>query len=182
MVHSDEELLADIRAVANVVDRTPSIQDYRTHGTHSVMTFFRRFGSWQEAVDRAGFEPRDQKTELTTEELIDALHALATELGESPTTTQMNDHGRYWSKVYRDRFGSWDDALDAAGLDPIDLGANRRVSDDKLLAALERLAEKQGDTPTMADMAAKGGYSPTTYQRHFGSWNAALDAADLDSG
>jgi tubulin polyglutamylase TTLL5 len=51
-----------------------------------------------------------------TEELIDALQELADELGESPTTTQMNEHGRYWSKVYRDRFGSWDDALDAAFL------------------------------------------------------------------
>jgi len=107
MPYSDEELLADIRAVADVVERSPSLQDYRDHGEYSVTTIYRRFDSWQGAVARAGFEPRDPNTRTSNADLIDALQELADELGESPTTRQMNEHGRYWSKAYRDRFGSW---------------------------------------------------------------------------
>jgi len=62
MPYSDEELLADIRAVADVVERSPSLQDYRDHGEYSVTTIYRRFDSWQGAVARAGFEPRDPNT------------------------------------------------------------------------------------------------------------------------
>jgi len=144
MPYSDEELLADIRAVADVVERSPSLQDYRDHGEYSVTTIYRRFDSWQGAVARAGFEPRDPNTRTSNADLIDALQELADELGESPTTRQMNEHGRYWSKAYRDRFGSWGDALDAAGLDPIDYNADRRVSDADLLDELERLADAVG--------------------------------------
>jgi len=184
-MYSDEELLEDIRAVANVVDRSPSLQDYRDHGEYSVTTIYRRFDSWQNAVARAGFEPRDPNTRTPNADLIDALQELADELGESPTTHQMDEHGRYWSKVYRDRFGSWGDALDAAGLDPIDHNVSRRVSDEDLLDELERLDNAVDGTPTSTQMKEKGAYSPDTYWRHFGSWRAAVDevglaAADLE--
>jgi len=181
MPYSDEELLADIRAVADVVERSPSLQDYRDHGEYSVTTIYRRFDSWQGAVARAGFEPRDPNTRTSNADLIDALQELADELGESPTTRQMNEHGRYWSKAYRDRFGSWGDALDAAGLDPIDYNADRRVSDADLLDELERLADAVGGRPTTTQMNEKGAYSPETYWRHFGSWRAAVEAIGFDA-
>jgi len=73
MPYSDEELLADIRAVADVVERSPSLQDYRDHGEYSVTTIYRRFDSWQGAVARAGFEPRDPNTRTSNADLIDAL-------------------------------------------------------------------------------------------------------------
>ena len=181
MAYSDEELLADIRAVADAVERSPSLQDYRDHGEYSVTTIYRRFGSWQDAVARAGFEPRDPETEIPTEDLIDALQELADEFGESPTTLQMNEHGRYWSRVYRDRFGSWGEALDAAGLDPIDHNAGRRISDADLLDELERLADEVDGTPTSTQMKRRGAYDPETYRRHFGSWDAALGEIGRES-
>lgn len=176
MAYSDEELIGDIRAVAAVVERSPSLKDYREHGEYAATTIYRRFGSWQDAVARAGFEPRDPETRIPNEELIDALQELADEIGESPTTFQMNEHGRYWSKVYRDRFGSWGEALEAAALDPIEYNTDRRVSDGELLDELERLADDVDDTPTSVQMKATGAYSPETYRRHFGSWNNALEA------
>ena len=176
MAYSDEELLEDIRSVADIVNRTPSLQDYREHGSHGATTIYRRFGSWQDAVARAGFEPREPQRKIDTDELIDALQELADELGESPTTVQMNKHGRYSPRVYRERFGSWDHAIEAAGLDPVDIDAvGPTVSDAELLDELERLADELDATPTWTQMDEQGAYSPDTYRRHFGSWNAALE-------
>ena len=177
MAYSDEELLEDIRAVADVVERSPSLQDYRDHGAYAATTIYRRFGSWQDAVARAGFEPRDPEERIPTDELIDALQELGDEVGAPPTTTQMIEDGRYWSKVYRDRFGSWTEALEAAGFDPGDIDTQHaRVPREQLLAELERLAEKHDGTPSSIQMAREGAHAVETYRQEFGSWNAAIEA------
>lgn len=176
MPYSDEELLEDICAVANVVERSPSLQDYRDHGEASVTTIYRRFDSWQDAVARAGFEPHEPVTRIPTADLIDALEELADELGASPSSVQMNKHGRYGQRVYRDRFGSWDEALEAAGLEPLEDDSLQPVSSSELRAELQRLAEEIGDTPTSRQMDEQGAYSSEAYRRHFGSWNSALEA------
>lgn len=46
--------------------------------------------------------------------LIEALQALTDKLEEAPSSAQMIEYGRYWSKVYRDRIGSWSAALKQA--------------------------------------------------------------------
>lgn len=43
--------------------------------------------------------------EVTREDLLDALHRLAGELGETPTTVEMNDRGEYWASQYQNEFG-----------------------------------------------------------------------------
>lgn len=177
MAYSDEELLEDIRSVADVVERSPSLQDYRNHGEYAASTIYRRFGSWQDAVDRAGFEPHDPETKIAENELFAELHRLADELGEIPTTTQMNEHGRYWSKVYRDRFGSWGEALEAAGFDTAEINDRiDRVSREMLLDELERLADETNGTPTVTQLRENGTHAPETYRQEFGSWNAAIEA------
>ena len=50
--------------------------------------------------------------------LIDALDELADELGSTPTTREMDKHGKYSKKVYQNLFGSWNNALREAGLEP----------------------------------------------------------------
>ena len=81
------------------------------------------------------------------------------------------------------RFGSWNSAVEAAGLDPIDrvqvaLEANERarISDEELLRDLLRLA-KDGSCPTIARISSEGKYSPSVYRRRFGSHTNAYDEA-----
>lgn len=177
MAYSDAELLEDIRSVADLVERSPTLQDYRDHGEIAVTTIYRRFDSWQGAVTRAGFEPHDPETEIPESELRDELRSLADELGEAPSTTQMNEHGRYWSKVYRDRFGSWSEALEAVGFDSSEIGDHPgHISRETLLEELERLAAECDGTPTVTQMSTDGAHSPETYRKKFGSWNAAIEA------
>jgi hypothetical protein len=111
------------------------------------------------------------------EQLVEDLQAFAAELGETPTRTEMNDEGPHSSTPYYNEFGSWNDALEAAGL-----GTNHRndVPDEELIEALRELDEELDRTPHFEDMAERGGFAPTTYVRRWGSWPEAKAAAGLD--
>lgn len=156
MAYSDEELLEDIRAVADVVERSPSLQDYREHGSHAATTITRRFSSWQDAVARAGFEPHDAEAKISNTDLLEELQRLGDELGERPTVATMNNQGKYWASTYKRRFGSWSSALAEAGFEPADARTETRISDEELIAELDRLADDLGEPPTFQEMSEMG--------------------------
>jgi len=51
-----EELLQDLKHVAEIVDRPPTNRDYREHGRFSWCTITKRFVGWERALHLAGFE------------------------------------------------------------------------------------------------------------------------------
>ena len=108
--------------------------------------------------------------------LLEALQSFAAELGETPTRTQMDDAGPYSSAPYYTEWGSWNDALDAAGL-----AANHRadIGDEELCEELRRIDDEVGRLPRFEDMDDYGEFSAHTYVRRFGSWEAAKEAAGL---
>ena len=60
--YSDEELLEALRELASKVDRVPRKKDMNEYGPHAARTYQLRFGSWNDAVREAGFEPRSKGT------------------------------------------------------------------------------------------------------------------------
>ncbi|QLG60345.1 homing endonuclease associated repeat-containing protein [Halorarum salinum] len=74
----------------------------------------------------------------TRDDLINELQTLTEELGGAPKAPEMDDQGSYSTHEYYRKFGSWNDALDAAGID-------RRES---LLTELERVAADIGEIPS----------------------------------
>lgn len=48
--------------------------------------------------------------------LLDELERLADELGETPSAPEMNEMGEFCVMTYANRFGSWNEALEEAGL------------------------------------------------------------------
>jgi len=107
------------------------------------------------------------------------LQTLATEIGKPPTVVDMHNQGKYHPEIYLDAYGTWEEALHNAGLDPDDI--NKKISDLDLLAELERLDEKFGRPPKKTELAEQSKYSAKTYQERFGSWNNALEEAMLDT-
>ena len=81
--------------------------------------------------------------------------------------------------TYKSQFGSWTTALEIAGYDPPTSG--RRISREELCSVLQTLTEQLGRTPNTTDMDNHGPYSSGTYSNRFGSWQAALEAADIES-
>ena len=175
-----ETLCEALRTLADELDRPPTASDMRTHGPYGEGTYVNRFGSWNAAREAAGIDDPPPTT-YTDQQLIDTLQALADDLGHTPTTTEMNERGRYSARPYRDRFGSWDAALEAAGLDPEPQEPANKLDEAELIDELESLAEEFDRTPTTTDMQAHGAYSPGTYVSRFGSWTEALAAANIDT-
>lgn len=108
-------------------------------------------------------------------ELVNEIHRLYTELSKVPSFQEMNDRGQYSVYTYSRIFGSWNDALEAAGYSS--RPARESKSKTELIAELNRLADGDDDPPSYQDMSENESFSPTTYVSKFGSWNAALEAA-----
>lgn len=126
---------------------------------------------------------------ISNEELLRELERVADELGRSPKHREFrNGVGEYHSDTYTRRFGSWDTALELAGLEPPprgngggggDSGGKKRITTTELLDSLVQLAEELGDVPTWREMEELGDHCPRTYHRRFESWSEALDEAGL---
>lgn len=180
MAYTDAELIEDIRAVAAEVGEKPTLNDYREHGAAAVKTIYRHFGSWQAALESAGYEPREPDSEVTDEELLSELERVGDELGDRPTANDMRNHGAYWVSTYRRAFGSWNNALEAAGIDSSPSQDRQPVSDEALLEELERVGEIVDGTPKARAMEEHGEHGPNTYIRRFGSWNDAVRKAGFE--
>ena len=181
VTYSDDELLDALREFADELGATPTRDQMRATGPHSPSTYAARFGSWTDALDEAGFDGRTDATGVPESDLLADVRRVTEELGRCPTCEEFDERGCYSSSTCFRRFGSWADALDAAGVaDEYPSPSRRRVSDDDLAAELRRLADALGHPPTESEMSKLGDHSPETYRGRFGSWADALDEAGLD--
>lgn len=175
----ENNLIDEINRLAEELDKKPTLRDIKKHGKYSVFTYQTRFGSWNRALNKAGFEPRrrGEWNKITNQDLLDELKRLAEKLGEVPTAPEMNDSGKYSVGTYVNRFGSWSAALDKVGFEYRNGG---KIPTQELLDELRRFADELGEVPKVQEMSNQGEYSANTYYRRFGSWNAALKAAGLE--
>lgn len=112
------------------------------------------------------------------EELLADLWAVAQDLGKlSLTKEEYNRHGRFSSATLQNRFGTWNEALSRSGL-VIDKRMDIPV--DELVDDVKRVASELGmESVTREQYHAHGTFADITVSRHFGSWAAALSAANL---
>ena len=175
---SRKELLAELQRLATEIEGTPTKNAMNQDGKFSASIYRNRFGSWGDAVSEAGFEPNSPKEKIPEEKLLEELDRLADALGTTPTATEMNDEGEYRAATYQERFGSWNEGVQAAGLDPNP--KSPWIPEEKLLSELQRLADDIGQTPSYDDMKEHGRYTAETYKNRFGSWSEAVAAAGLE--
>lgn len=114
--YTRSELIAEIKRVADVCDKCPTLDDIAEHGNISRNTYHNRFYSWNDALEAAGFEPRRSTDRIDDAKLVAALQELKEGIEEVPTTTHMDENGPYSSGVYINRYGSWKAALEAVGI------------------------------------------------------------------
>src|SRR5437764_12405477 len=148
--YSDEQILADLRASAERLGRSPTMREFAADEETSVhpQTVIEHFGSWNKAKRAAGLVPRRF---ATREELLDLLRELGGELGRIPTARDIEEHrGQMPSKsLYWHTFGSLANALREAGFDV-------PVGEERLERALEQgvaLARRLKRLPKFADWA-----------------------------
>jgi hypothetical protein len=178
MRYSDEELLDEIHKLTSELGHPPSLAEFREQGKYSASTYYSRFGSWNEAIEEAGYDSNEPDSKISEENLVEELQRLADELDQRPTASDMNKQGRYWRSTYRNEFGSWNNALEAAGFESENIGAT--ITDEELIQEINRIAKELDETPGFKDMENIGEYDPTTYSQHFGSWTDALKSAGFE--
>jgi Homing endonuclease associated repeat len=111
---TDEELLKnliEVHAVLLNLDKKISISLYTEFGKFSITAIKSRFGSWNEALERANI-PITQQKNISEDDLFKNVSEVWISNGCQPTRRDM---GRVPSKfngsTYSDRFGSWNKAL-----------------------------------------------------------------------
>lgn len=179
---SRQDLLDELKRLADELDRTPTFEDMNTHGKYSALTYRNRFDSWNNAIKAAGMEPNTPR-QYTDDDLLEHLQEFADELDRTPTSKEMNEHGPHTSKTYKDRFGTWNNALEQAGLEPNREGPTARSERERkqqLLEDLVALAEDLGRIPTQKEIREHTTHSHTTYYNYWGGIKEALEASELD--
>lgn len=127
-------------------------------------------------LDTAAPEPRESEDNMYTDAyLINILQTLQKELGKAPTVDDVRNLGEIVPDVstFERRFGSWINALKAAGIE----GAHNR-SDETILHQLANLALRLGRAPTKREVNA----DPTVassglYTNRFGKFSTAIELA-----
>ena len=170
----EQEVLDDLREVATRLDDSPSVSQYRTHGEYPVSACETAFGSFNNAKEQAGLDIYPPDEFVPAEELLADLQQTADLIGTSPSKKQYNEWGTYTAPLFQDRFGSWNDAIKAANLEP---NIEIDIPEDRILDDIKAVASIVGDTPSVDDYREHGKHTLKPVYRHFGSWVDALTAA-----
>lgn len=178
--YTNEQLIEILQKLAEELGRTPTVKSMRERkDLPSDSIYLRRFGSWKNAIKAAGLSMDDFNKQYTDRQLIENLQNIAEELGRTPTASDLLGREGPSNRAYSYRFGSWNDALEVAGLTENDT-RKWYVTDEQLLKPLRELAKKLGYTPSLRESRdCKDTPSEPTYSRRFGSWSKAVEAAGL---
>ena len=114
--------------------------------------------------------------EVDDAEILRDLRRAAKRLGQKRLgASEYRLHGGYSSATVIRRFGSWNAAVERAGLAPPE-----HASDAELLADLRQVAKRLGrDRLGQGEYNQHGRYTSQMMARHFGSWGKALERVAL---
>jgi hypothetical protein len=189
----NRDLLMDLVSVVQSLGHLPDEEEIGIHSNYSPDRFREEFGGLFEACQEAGIVPdsvtkddytaateakKEQEEEKVEEEqpeskpsgpsraeLIEELQWVDEEVEGIPYPADMNESGAFSAHDYQEEFGSWDDALDIAGVD----------KEQELLKEMQRVAEKVGEDMTAPEMNEHGKYSSSMVARYFESWSEAKE-------
>lgn len=172
-LYSDKQLITHIVELKNELGRVPGKRDMdKATGRPSGAIYQYRFGSWNKAIKKANMKTRNRYEQ---DELIEKLQELSKELGHTPRRIEINssDYCPY-VETYAERFGSYEEAIRAAGLTPSIPYV--QITDEELLEGLREAVSKLKRGPTMREFFSMKKYpNPSTYVERFGSWGNALE-------
>ena len=118
-------------------------------------------------------------TTPSKENLIDGLQSFAEEADSVPTVRGMREEGPYSPHYYKEEFGSWHEALRAAGIQPTH-GVDPDVSREQLLEELKKVDQVTERPPRRKKVEEHGEYPYSLYDQEFESFVRALEEAGIE--
>jgi hypothetical protein len=131
--------------------------------------------------------PERAQSEVPREDLIKALQQWGELFGEPPSEEFVSEYGPYVQpegdsqSIYRDTFGSWEDALTAANLEPIDEESRSKREDSRLevLAKIGEFQDEHGEHPSPTQLRESTGVLLDTIAHLFGEGKTAYYLASI---
>lgn len=172
---TDEELIADIRRAAKRMrGKLLTLRQYAQLGKYAKNTVINRFGSWNDALRIAGLEsakPHAKRSRRTL--MIEDIKRTAKHLGKQTISKiEYNIRGVFTSHMVTREFGTWDAAVNLAGLK----SARSPIPARELLDEMKRVWIITGRQPRRTDFKKHSVYSSSTYIKRFGTWLGAIAA------
>jgi hypothetical protein len=201
--YSEDQMLADLQRVKDLNGGRYFSQSFymANGGKYSVKTLKKHFqSSWQSLLreqlsllpyleERLKIHRERPKpiSQFSNESLFSEMKRVWDTVGRRPSYTEFRKLGCIGVRVYERRWGSWTKAIEAfygqAGYETVGLpGSNATPA--LLLEELTRLARGSGASlfPFGRYCELGGAYSIGAFQRHFGSWKAAVERIGLRDG
>jgi len=185
---TNEDLIEELSRLNDTLDTVPTMTDMEKHGEYSKALYYKRFGSWANALEAANLDTSHLDNPLDETErkqnLLDDLVALAEDLGRVPTQKEIREHTSHSHNTYYDHWDGIQAALEASDtdLDEIDTSRNtipRSIETEDLLEELQRLAAEVERPPKWIDIRKHGKYSDTPYRSRFDSLEDAYREAGI---
>jgi hypothetical protein len=170
----DKELIADLKRVAGELKmNSVTIAEYQRRGTFPFFELSHRFGSWAKTLKEAGLEQR-RAFGVTKKELLADLKRVTSELKKDwLSVPEYEKYGKFGSRTFSRKFGSWTVALEKAGLD---VRYSRDITAEELLTNLGKAWIKLGRQPRPGEIHKPlSKYCGATYRYRFGGWTEALE-------
>jgi len=106
---TDEDLIVDLKCIANEMGKkSVSFRGYNERGKYNSSTLVRRFGSWPEALKRAGLQVDRNPVRISEEELFHNIEEIWVKLGRQPRITEIEKPlSKFSHGTYQKRFGTW---------------------------------------------------------------------------
>jgi 5-methylcytosine-specific restriction endonuclease McrA len=173
---SDKVILEEIQRVATLLKKETVItKDLSKHGKIHPSTVIKKFGTWNNALKKAGLRQGKRRI-FTEDEIIQEIKNIAKKLGKDTITTNEFDFNSelMTSNVAYRAFGGWLKALNRAGLNP---SRTYGVTNEEYFENIEKIWRTIGRQPYCSDMIKPlSKYSISAYERRFGSWTKALQS------
>lgn len=179
---SDEEIIQDIKRASNQLGRDwISISEYRKTGKHSLNTIQNHFGTWKNALKKAGLRAERNKDEykiIPDQMYFDDLLNVAKKTNKKTVSYEdYKKHGNFSAEHIIHRFKKWNIALIKAGLEGTGFSKDK-ITEQQCFDEIERIWILLGRQPTTTDFTKSKicKYSIDVFKRRFGSWRKALEA------
>ncbi|MEI8202800.1 MAG: hypothetical protein WCH34_07290 [Bacteroidota bacterium] len=172
-----EELIDDIKRVANG-QICFTFNDYIKKGKYTAYQINRIIGSWSLVGKEVGFDVRINKKMATKEKMLEDIKKVAEILQNNMLkTVDYKKLGKYGVRTIITKFGTWNNAIEAAGLKP---RLCIKHTNEELIEDILRVANGRPNL-SMTEYKIKGRHHYSNFNTHFGSWMKAKTLVGLTS-
>ncbi|MCY7948680.1 hypothetical protein P8891_06050 [Bacillus atrophaeus] len=166
MAYTKDELIEILQKLAKDLGRTPKFHEVSQR--QSIISYF---GSFNKGLEAAGLTVNAIRTpyKYTREELIQILLEAEKELGRPPKAREVKQY-----YAIRNHFGSFNKALEIAGIKPVVNRTAYRYTKEQLIEVIQKAEKELGRPPRSREISQRGAIINC-----FGSYKKGLEAAGV---